>query len=53
MIMNLSISSKDSHLNLELRDMEKFTYILRVKIYGDHSKKLLTILHEAYIKKIL
>ena len=39
--------------NFETKDMGEATYILGVKIHRDHSKKLLSLSQEPYIKKIL
>ena len=39
--------------NFDMKDMGEADYILGVKIKRDHSKKLLTLSQENYIKKIL
>ena len=46
--MKLWLSSK-----FEMKDMSEAAYIIRVKISRDRSKKLLSLLQEQYIKKIL
>lgn len=39
--------------NFKMKDMDKATYILGVKIHKDYSKVLLALSQESYIKKIL
>ncbi|KAH9685886.1 hypothetical protein KPL70_014146 [Citrus sinensis] len=41
------------YLNFDMKDMGKASYILRVKIFGDCSRKLLAPSQEPYNKKIL
>ena len=39
--------------NFEIKDMGEASYILRVKIHMDHSRKLLALSQESYIRRIL
>ena len=39
--------------NFEMKDMDEANYVLKVKIIRDHSKRLLVLSQETYIKKIL
>ena len=39
--------------NFEMTDMGEVAYLLGVKILRDRSKKLLSLLQEAYIKRVL
>ena len=39
--------------NVEMKDMGEVDYILGVKILKDHSKKLLCLSQQTYIKKVL
>ena len=39
--------------NFEMKDMGKASYVLRVRIFRDHSRKFLSLSQETYIRKIL
>jgi hypothetical protein len=38
--------------NFEMKDMGEASYVLGVKIIRDHSKRLFSLTHETYIKRI-
>ena len=49
----INVTKKWLSSNFEMKDMEEASYVLGVKILRDHSKHLLGLSQETYIKKML
>ena len=49
----IDVTKKWLSSNFEMKDMEKVSYVLGVKILRDRSKRLLGLSQETYIKKML
>ena len=49
----IDVTKKCLSSNFEMKDMGEASYVLGVKILRDHSKRLLSLSQEMYIKKML